>query len=258
MRKLLVIFLMVTLFAFSVNAKSGNTKPKWDENKFQFGIGATVSTGHLLGVIETGKMIDAENKTGTDYSFPGMTKEQADAYNGLSKNMKTAIWVSNIFASMEYAIQARVLWNVLLVHADLGFLPMDSSYNGRFDMVLGVNAGVRAPFFIMPYVTAGVNFTFSFYPDKVVNISTENWKLNAKYGVAENFVFRPGINFVAGLDLKLGKFSIGGFYKYIIKDFDEFNYMYQQFKNDATRFDSAVGLIFSSQSKFGVAVSFYF
>lgn len=258
MRRLVLTVMIFSAVAMSMTAKSKDTKPKWAENKFQFGIGGTMSTGHLLGIIETGKMIEAENRKNTDYEYPGMTDEQVRAYNDLSKNMKTAIWVSNIFASLEYALQARILWKALIVHADLGFVPMESSYNGRFDMVMGVNAGIRAPFFIMPYITGGFNFTYSFYPDNVVNIDTEKWKVEAGYGVVGNFVFRPGMNFVAGLELKLGKFSIGGYYKYIIKDFSEFKYMYNEFANDPDRKEAAAGLVFSSQSRFGIAVTFYF
>ena len=164
-------------------------KNGWYENNFQFGFGFNASTGNLLGIIETGKMIEAESKKNNKYTYPGMTEEESKAYNDLPKNMKTAIWVSNIFASLDYGLHARILWRFIMVQGNLNFVPMESSYNGRFDFVMSLHGGVRLPFFIMPYFTMGPNFTFSFYPDNVAKISTEDWKLKSGYGVVDNFVF---------------------------------------------------------------------
>lgn len=242
----IVTFMLITLLS-----TYGKTK-KIDEKRFQLGLGVAVSTSNLLGLIETVRMSQAiENKT--DYDYPGMSEDEIEAFNDMSDAMRQAIMVANILAGMEYAVRAKLMVHMFIAHADLIFLPFDGSYNGRFDFLLGINAGIRAPFWIQPYFTTGVNFNFSFYPDKVTDV--ENWKNNAGYGVVDNFVFRPGINFVAGLDIKFRKWSIGAYYKYTIKDFAEFTDWYDALVE--LNGDQAAGMVFGAQSRFGVAFSLY-
>lgn len=249
-KKSLIIFTILCLSISGIFAKTNNGRNR--EQRIQFGFGGTIATGNFLSFIETCRMIyHAEN--GVDYSFPGTSKQEFQHYNELSKNMQRAIWTANLFGSLEYNFQTRLLWNFFMAHADLGFIPMESSYNGRFDFALSVNAGIRAPFFIQPYLTAGVNFTFSFYPDKVANI--ENWKTKSGYGIIDNFAFRPGVNFVGGLDIKFSRFSIGVFYKYTISDFAEFSHWYEELTSKGA--ENAAGMIFGSQSRVGIAAIFY-
>ncbi|OHD18248.1 MAG: hypothetical protein A2Y34_09275 [Spirochaetes bacterium GWC1_27_15] len=253
MKKILIFCLLIVclISAFSKTKKS-------DEKRFQIGFGGMVSTSNLMGMIENTKLYQAiEN--GSQYDYPGLDTEQSKAINNLAKNMGRAILVANILGGLEYGFEARLLWNALMLESDLIFLPFDASYNGRMDFVVTTNIGIRAPFWIMPYITAGANFTFSWYPENVTKI--DKWK---SWGVFNNFVWRPGVNLRCGLDLKFRHFSIGAYYQYTIKDFDEFvgwwqtlsdNLYNKGLKNAA---EQAAGLIFASQSRFGISMVFYF
>lgn len=247
MRKLLII----TLLVLSVLSASAVTQ-KNDETRFQLGAGIEISSGNLLGLIETVKMISASSKN-EEYSFPGMSDEQVENYNNLSSNFKKAIWISNLLSSMEYGIHLRILKSFFIAHADITLLPFDGTYNGRLDFMINVNAGIRAPWFIMPYLTVGGNFTMSVYPDVVSKVET--WKTRAGYGVVDKFAFRPGMNITAGVDIKTKAGSIGAFYKYTIKDFNEFNYWYDELKDNFGT--SAAAMIFGAQSRFGVVFMWY-
>jgi hypothetical protein len=223
------------------------------ELRFQFGVGMMISTSNMAGLIESVKMAQkiAANKP---YTFPGVTTAQATALNNLNGAMQRALLVANILGSMEYGIQARILWHIMMLESDLVLLPFGGSYNGRVDLLLTVMGGIRCPWWIMPYLLAGVNFTFSFYPAEFTKI--ENWK--GKWAATDNFAFRPGMSVRAGLDFKFSGFSIGAYYQYSIKDFDEFGKWVVSMKDSGISASEAAGIVFGEQSRFGAALCWYF
>jgi len=245
MKKIVVLIMLLFLMTGIVNAKS----KKSDEKRFQFGIGILMSTSNLFGLIHSAKMAYEG-----DMSSTGITKTVADQ---LPMNVRQTVLVANIFASMEYAMQVRILVNIFMSEADIIFLPMDSAANGRFDVMMTVNAGVRLPFWIMPYAMAGVNFTFSWYPGRVVDF--ENWRTTYGANIFENFAWSPGMNIKLGLDVKFRNFSVGAYYVYMIKDFNEFGGKVKQVAEDMANgdFNTAGGMIFGSQSRFGASVCWY-
>jgi hypothetical protein len=246
-----ILILFVLILTTSTFAKT----EKYDEMKFNLGFGGFVNTSNLMGLIEDVKMMSVVNGESSP-NFPGLTAEQNQAFSNLSRGMKSAIMVANILGGMEYGLKMRVLYSVLIADLDFVLLPFDGSYNGRLDFNFNTNVGIRAPFWIMPYITFGANFLFSFYsPDDYTNV--EQWK-NRAWGAYKNFVFRPGINSRIGLDFKLGKIAIGAYYQYTVKDFDEFIGFYNSLVNDLQRSPAdAAGTIFGYQSRFGVELIGY-
>lgn len=240
-----VVAIMLLLASSLLYSKS----KKNDEKRFQLGAGVNISTANLFGLIHSIKMT-----TNKDYTSLGLSQQASDE---LPDNIKQTIMIANIFASMEYAIQLRMLAHAVMIEADLIFLPVDNAASGRFDMLLTVNLGLRAPFWLMPYITAGANFTFSWYPGRVVDI--ENWRSTYGRNIAENFAWSPGINLKIGLDLKFKQFSAGVYYQYMVKDFNEFSKKFKRVFMDMTNSDSssAFGMLFGSQSRFGVSVCWY-
>jgi hypothetical protein len=250
------LFVLSFLLSFSLAISwgkdaSGDNIFSWDTQKFHLGFGITGTTGNLLGLIENAKLYDAmmNNK---DYNYPGLTAEQKDAVKKLNKGMIGALIAANVFASLEYGIRTRLMYHALISDIDFIFLPCDGSYNGRFDFEFVPTIGVRAPWFIMPYITLGPTFTFSFYPDKVSNI--ENWKTKAGYGVFDKFAFRPGLNLRLGVDVNFRKIMIGVFYQYEIKDFAEFTDFYNSIIDSGFTQAEAAGKVFGYQSRFGVSI----
>jgi len=245
---LLVMFL--SLLTFSTFAKSDIDLKKMLLG-FKFGIGFSVQSPNMLGLIESAKMYEAINSGGS-YDYPGLTDEQKNALKSLDVGMQTAIITANILAGLEYGLKFRIMYHVLIADADLTFLPFDGSYNGRIDLGLSLNAGIRAPFFIQPYLMAGVLFNFSFYPDEFWKV--EEWKSN--YAGFKNFLFRPGMQFRLGLDLNFIGFTIGVHYQYAIKDFDEFTLYYNSLASISSPSDAATK-IFCYQSKVGFDMVWY-
>ena len=113
--------------------------------------------------------------------------------------------------------------------------------------------GVRGPFFIMPYIIGGLAFTFSFYPSEYTSI--EEWK--GDWAATSNFAFRPGINTRIGLDLKFPKLSIGAYYQWTVKDFQEFSSWYWHIMNVGYSNAEAIGKIIAGQSRFGISICLY-
>lgn len=250
----------ITIFAaLSLFGKTTKT----NELRFQLGFGGFVNTSNLMGLIENAKMIEKINNSSSNPDIYGLTDEQKEAFGKISNGMQTAVIVANMLGGFEYGLKLRMLWHVIIADVDFNILPLDGSYNGRFDMMLSANLGVRAPFWIMPYATMGATFTFSFYspnvdfsnPDTYKN--ADAWK-NYAYGAFKNFVFRPGINTRLGLEFKFKGFSIGGYYQWTVKDFDEFKGFYLELVNNVGRDQaSAVGTILGYQSRFGLDFVFY-
>lgn len=249
-RNLKKLFLVLLLIGILMMPLFGKNKP--DEMNFQLGIGGLISTSNLLGLIESVKLYNAMVND-QDYEYPGVTEEQQEALKNINGSMARAIMVANILGAMEYGLSARILWNVLIAEVDLFFLPFDGSYNGRLDFMAVPLIGVRSPWFIQLYAMAGVPFVFSFYPDKLTQI--ENWR--TRWAATDNFAFRIGLMIRLGLDLKFKTFSIGGYYQYTIKDFEEFTAWHNAFRDIGVTPADAAGKIFAAQSRFGIAISFY-
>ncbi|HPY86401.1 MAG TPA: hypothetical protein PLG34_00265 [Spirochaetota bacterium] len=249
-RKKFLLVMLLLLLTFSTFAKS-NIDLKRMLLGFKFGIGFSVQTPNMLGLIESAKMYEAINK-GEDYNYPGLTDEQKDALKSLDVGMQSAIITANILAGLEYGVKFRFMYHMLIADADLAFLPFDGSYNGRIDLGLSLNAGIRAPFFIQPYLMTGILFNFSFYPDEFLKV--EEWKSN--YAGFKNFLFRPGMHFRLGLELNFISFTIGLHYQYAIKDFDEFTRYYNSLASISGPSDAATK-IFCYQSKVGFDMVWY-
>jgi len=248
---LVALFLMIFSMAFVWGEETKESIFSWDTHKFHLGFGVTATTGNLLGLIENARLYDAlyNNKP---YDYPGLTTEQKDAVMKLNKGMVRTLIVANMLASMEYGLRTRIMFHAFMSDIDLIFLPNDGTFNGRFDFELVPTVGVRLPWFIMPYLTAGPTFTFSFYPDKVANV--ENWKTKAGYGIYENFAFRVGLNIRTGIDLNFRRVMVGVFYQYEVKDFAEFTDFYNTILNGGFTPAEAAGKVFGYQSRFGVSL----
>ncbi|HBD95347.1 MAG: hypothetical protein A2015_12665 [Spirochaetes bacterium GWF1_31_7] len=259
----IVLIAFITFFSFSVPKKNF-------EKRFQVGFGALISTPNIFNLANNFRMAGAVDSLNTGTSYDNLTTEQKAIMSesdfkklqNLSTAYQKAIIIANIFAGMEYSLQLRTLWNLMITEVDLSLLPMNGSYNGRLDFMVSLNGGIRLPYFIMPYITGGVNFTFQFYPESVAN--AERWKSN--WGTFQNFAFRPGINIKAGLDFKFKLFSIGAYYQYIIKDFEEFSGWWSEMSSSLTDAGEnvevaqakAAGMVFGAQSKFGISMCWYF
>lgn len=244
---LFIVFLiiLVPLLIFPKTKKN-------DEQRFQFGFGINLSSCNLLNLIENVKLYDSI-KNDTDYNFPGIDEDEQEALQEIDGAMKRAILVANILGGMEYGLQIRFLYKIMMFETDIILLPFDGSYNGRIDLLLSPMIGIRAPFFIMPYIITGVCFTFSFYPSEFT--SKEEWK--GDWAATSNFVFRPGINTRIGLDFKIKGFSIGAYYQWTVKDFQEFSSWYWHIMDVGYSGVEAGWKIFAAQSRFGIAITLY-
>ncbi len=249
-KRVVIVLLLIFVLLFSLSAKS---KFDWKKEMlgFKLGLGFLVNTSNLLGLIESANMAKAVESSST-YDFPGLTDSQKDAFKNLDKAMQYTIIAANIVGAMEYGFKFRIMYHVLIADADLTLLPFDGSYNGRVDLQLSVSAGVRVPFFIMPYITMGFLSTFSFYPDEFIKV--EEWKQN--YAGFANFAFRPGMVSRVGLGLNFPAFSMGLYYQWTVKDFYEYVGFWNELANSSTPADAA-GKIFGYQSRFGFEMVWY-
>jgi hypothetical protein len=251
LRKLFALILLTFCISNLTWCKTTNQKDNiflLDTKKFHFGIGVTATTGNLSGLIDNVRLL-YNNQV---YDYPGWTAEQKEVISKLDSQTVRGLVFANILCSMEYGIRTRFMYHVFISDIDLVFLPSDSSTNGRFDFQLIPTIGVRVPWLLMPYITAGPSFTFSFYPDKISD--ADNWKTKAGYGVFNNFVFRPGLNIRTGLDLNLRRMTIGVFYEYGIKDFAEFSDYYRSLIINGYSVNDAVWRVFNYQGRFGASI----
>lgn len=249
-KKIILVLIVIFILLFSLSAKS---KIDWKKEMlgFKLGLGFLVNTSNLLGLIESVNMAKSVESSST-YDFPGLTQQQKDAFKNLDKAMQYTIIAANIVGAMEYGFKFRIMYHVLIADADLTLLPFDGSYNSRVDLQLSVNAGVRVPFFIMPYITMGFLSTFSFYPDDFIKV--EEWKQN--YGGFKNFAFRPGMVSRVGIGFNFSTFSIGAYYQWTVKDFDEYVGFWESLANSTNPVDAS-GKIFGYQSRFGIEMVWY-
>lgn len=249
-KKIFIILVIIFILLFSVSAKS---KFDWKKEMlgFKLGLGFLVNTSNLLGLIESARMAQSIQSSST-YDFPGLTNEQKNAFKNLDKAMQYTIMAANIIGAMEYGFKFRIMYHVLIADADLTLLPFDGSYNGRVDLQLSVSAGVRVPFFIMPYLTMGFLSTFSFYPDEFIKV--EEWKQN--YGGFGNFAFRPGMVSRVGLGFNFPALSFGVYYQWTVKDFYEYVGFWNDLASSSTPVEAS-GKIFGYQSRFGFEMVWY-
>ena len=82
----------------------------------------------------------------------------------------------NVFKSLQYGLQFRLLYKIFMGESDLLFLPTNG-INGGMNITFTPMIGIRAPFIVMPYLVAGPAFTYGFNIDKfkdsyLVNPST--------------------------------------------------------------------------------------
>lgn len=263
--------IIVYAYLFFIYFLNANSPPivKNFEKRFQIGFGFTVTTSNILNFIDNIKMGQALSNLDSGKNYDDLTpeekilmsKDQFDHLKNLSLNTRNGILVANIFGSMEYAFQLRFLWKILIIEGDFSMVPYNSFYNGRFDFGIIANSGIRLPFWVMPYITGGINLSFHFYPDAVYKI--EPWK--ARWGSYENFAFRLGLNIKGGVDFKLKIFSVGIYYQWIIKDFQEFSDWFSEITDNLkeageTEQNSqvkATGIILASQSRFGISICWY-
>ncbi len=261
-RSFFVVAVILSALIFAQAEENSNTVDfgqllRDEMNNVHFGVGVNINTSSLISIYYNALLYEADKNGGT-FNLPGMTYADVAAYKGLSESMKTGVLISNILSTLEYGIKFRVMWNVLIGEADLNILPMEGTYNGKLDFSMNFNVGVRLPFWIMPYVMMGPMFTFSFYPEEFIKV--ESWRSN--WGGFQNFLFRPGLNIKAGLDFKFKTFSIGAYYSYSIKDFDEFTNFFDtivlgNIGDSDEEIQEAVGMVFGRQSKFGIAFIIY-
>lgn len=256
MKKRSKILLVVVLFILITTTIVFGRSKKSNEKRFQLGFGFTVSTNNLLGLIEDVRMTQAID-SGSSYDYPGLSTTQKAALNDIDVGMRRAIMIANILGGMEYGLQMRILWSALMMEMNLNVIPLDGSYNGRLDLRFQFGIGLRAPFFIMPYILVGATANFSFYPGEVQQI--EDWRTY----FTNNFALSPGIDAKIGLDLKFKKWSIGAYYLYSIRDFKEFTDWWGELWNNLSSGDTqaaqnqAWGMIVAAQSKFGASLCFY-
>jgi len=269
MKNISKLFLFIFLIIFLSTFHLYSLPRKNFEKRFQVGLGGLISSSNLLNFINnirTFTALDSLNNGGVYEDLSPeqkavTSKEQYYKLRDLGSAFQKTLFIANILATMEYSIQLRILWKILIFETDLSLLPFNGSYNGRLDFTLTINGGIRAPFWFMPYILCGVNFAFQFYPDEVYKI--EKWK--SDWGAFKNFVFRPGINVRAGLDIKFRVFSIGAYYQYTVKDFEEFTDWLGILKSALiTGGESAqsagikaAGMVLGAQSKFGVNFCWY-
>jgi hypothetical protein len=222
-----------------------------DDLNFHFQIGAYLNTCNFMNVMEDIRMGRAIISN-SEYINVGMTKDQAKEYVDMPKSIKTGVMIANIVGSFEFGFKYRVKWNVLLFDSDVSILFYDGSYNSRLDFEFSNDIGIRMPYWIMPYASCGPNYTLSFYQNYFDLV--EDWRTH--YLAYQNVMYRIGFHARLGVDFNLKKFSIGLYYQYTIKDFDEFGgFCFAQIYVKNNFACAAIG-IFAYQSRLGVSLLF--
>lgn len=232
--------------------ESGDEKKvKKDEKRFQFGIGIHANSLNFSGMNEVYNIFQSI-KDDEDYSYPGISDLEEDSIQDLSNWHQKDLLASYIFRNQEYGMHLRILWNVLIFETDFDFLPMDYTDSKRSNIMIAPMIGIRYPSFIMPYLMIGPNLNVGFE-----TTDTGSWEDKIST-IKNSMIFTPGLILKTGLDFKAQYFSIGLYYQYRLKDFNEITYWYSIFKEGYISNTDAFWNIISSQSRIGLTFSVYF
>lgn len=230
-------------------------KKKKDEKRFQLGFGVFVNSNDMYTLYQNIMRYKAI-KNGKDYSYPALSHRERDALLSTPKYMQETVLGEYGFKTMEYGVQLRLLWNYLISETDFTFLPVDYSNNLRTDLMLTPMIGVRYPYFIMPYLMIGPNFSYGFNPDKLSDINMNNWKTKIN-SFNNSGIFTVGIASKAGVDLKFDNFSVGLYYQFRVKDFADLNYWYSLYKSGDISGGQAFANALGQSSRFGISAVLY-
>lgn len=233
------------------DASSDAKKVKKDEKRFQFGIGLHVNSLNFSGMNQVYDIFQSI-KDDEDYDYPGISDLEEDSIHNLSNWMQNDILASYILRNQEYGMHIRILWNVLIFETDFDFLPMDYTNSERSNIMLAPMIGIRYPSFIMPYIMIGPNLNVGF---ETTDKGSWHDKINT---VKNSLIFTPGLILKTGLDFKAQYFSIGLYYQYRLKDFNELTYWYSIFNEGGISNTEAFWNIVGSQSRIGITFSVYF
>jgi hypothetical protein len=175
-----------------------------------------------------------------------------DSIQGLDGWMQEDILAGYIMRNQEYGINFRVLWNLLIFETDFTILPMDYTNSERSNIMIAPMIGIRLPRFVMPYIMVGANLNFSFATgDEGTVFDKANYTANS-------VIVQPGLILKTGVDFKTDFFSIGLYYQYRMKDFNEVNYWYSTFQEGGISSADAFWNVIGSQSRIGIIFSVYF
>ena len=233
------------------NKKKETKKEKKDEKRFQFGIGMHVNSLNFTGMNEVYNIFNSI-KNDEDYTYPGISEEKEDSIQNLDSSMQKDILAGYIMRNQEYGFHLRILWNALIFETDFTLLPIDYTNNERSNIMVAPMIGLRYPYFIMPYFMVGPNLNIAVATD-----NSGTWKDKIDY-IKNNLIITPGLIFKTGVDFKVDYFSIGLYYQYRMKDFNEINYWYSIFQEGAISNTDAFWNIIGSQSRIGLTFSVYF
>ena len=226
-------------------------KEKKDEKRFQFGIGMHINSLSFSGMSEARDILNSI-KNDNDYTYPGINEDMENNLQSLDKWMQKDILAGYIMRNQEYGIHLRILWHVLIFETDFTLLPMDYTKSERSNIMIAPMIGLRYPHFVMPYLMIGPNLNIGFETD-----DSGTWQDRIHY-IKNSLIVRPGLILKTGVDLKADYFSIGLYYQYRMKDFNEVNYWYSEFIDGCITGTDAFWNIIGSQSRIGLTFSVYF
>ncbi len=251
--KLSIIIILILQSKISIFSETKIT----DERRFQLGFGFILGTHSLAGISETNRINDAA-KNDIDYYFP-LASDKEERFESLNKDQKNGILVGHLLGGWEYGFQFRILWKIYIAETDIIITPFDAANNGRLDFVIMPMIGIKGPLAIMPYIMAGTIFTFSFYPWEYSFLESQksNFTSNEKFSYRHGFNIRAGIEFKVPKYLRPVRFSVGGYIQYTIKDFEEFHYIYWNYKNSGYSDADAAFKVLSYQVRFGISLCYY-
>jgi len=248
-KNIYIILILILMNKISIFCESKIT----DERRFQLGFGFILGTHSLAGMFETNNI-----KNNSDYYYP-LASDKKDRFESLNSDQKTGILVGHILGGWEYGFQFRILWRIFIAETDIILTPFDAVNNGRLDFVIMPMIGIKGPLALMPYIMAGTIFTFSYYPWEYSFLESQK----SNFASNDKFAFRPGLNIKAGVEFKVprylkpAKFSVGGYLQYTIKDFEEFHYIYWNYKNSGYSNADAALKVLSHQVRFGISLCYY-
>ncbi|MBN2546336.1 MAG: hypothetical protein JXB50_11100 [Spirochaetes bacterium] len=245
--KIIIIIIIIISYESLMFSKN---KKKDDENRLQIGFGL-ISYSNVMMVLKSIKKFEAINSN-TDYNYPTTTKEQNEAFNSMDAVQQRYILALHVISSINYGLQWRILYKLFLFESYFAIKPYQL-YEKNISLIFNIQAGLRIPFFIMPYFIVGINFTSVIYPESGLRLENEGINILK----TDNFVLKPGITAKIGLDLKLKRLSTGIFYQYIVSDLNEFNTLYSSYLNAQNTGSMTVLKIIGLQSHIGLSICWY-